>query len=167
MKLVTAALAVLLLLHTAPVCCSPWRKAHPDSDQGVNKALAKKQAPHRSTQPSHEPATASPSSLSSLSASLSDTDTSSSGNAFEVLQRMTAWLKQASDPSSAHKLSCSSDALSTWTDDCDALSASEEHRTQLSALLTICHHQRNSKASIPIDCLEWLQGNLEVDTCVE
>lgn len=162
MKFVTAALAVLLLHHTAPACCSPWRRSQPDSDQGVNKALARKQASHRSPQPSHEPT-----SSSSLSPSLSDTDTPSSGNAFEVLQRMTAWLKQASDPSSLHKLSCSSDALSSWTDDCDALSASEENRIQLSALLTICHHQRNSKASIPIDCLEWLQGNVEVDTCVE
>lgn len=155
MKLAAPVLIALLLSLIEAAYASPWRKAQSNAAAGSEKnAVTQKAASQLSAQSVHSP--------SALHA-----DSSASPDSHQVLPQMTAWLKQASDHSSLHKFDCSSDALSGWTSDCDALSVSEEHRSQLAALLTVCHHQRNSKAAIPIECLQWLRTAVEVDNCIE
>lgn len=86
---------------------------------------------------------------------------------FDVLLLTKEWLAAAADPSQLFKLACTSDATSSWIDHCDVVAASEDLKMQMATLLTICQHQRVSKASVPTECTEWLEGLSGIVACSE
>lgn len=158
MRARASSLGVSLLLLTTPAVCSPWRVAERFKTSEV-LASHSAETSAQATTPS-SPSTPSPPNLLSSS---SDPPSDSA----EVLLLTKAWLNAAADPSRLYKLACSEEATSSWTDNCDSLAGSEHRKMQMAALLTICQHQRTSRASVPEECTEWLQARGAIEPCVE
>lgn len=154
MRVQVSTFAASLLLFVRPSFCSPWRRA--------GRPFADREAPSYSADNTVE--TAPPPSQRHSSSSPSNPVP---GDVSEVLLRTKAWLKDAADPSTFDELACSDEAISSWTDRCDDLAGSEDHKMQLATLLTICQHRRSSKANVPVECVEWLDERGPLDTCVE
>lgn len=148
-SLTTAVVAVLLLFST-PSRCSIWRRPEP---AGTPARSALDTVTHHNPQTSDR--------------SLSTTHHNPSNPSELSPQSAAAWLQQASDPAHVFKLGCTEDDTSGWVDNCDILASSQQHKLQLSALLTVCQLQSSTQAHIPLECRAWLDGQAEVGRCIE
>lgn len=86
----------------------------------------------------------------------------------ELANKIASWLSQAPhNPATQYSTSCTDHAIASWTDRCDALSGNQQRQRELSALLTVCQHQKSSRSSVPTECTMWLSGQGQVDACIE
>lgn len=151
------AAAALFLLSALPSSCSAWRIA---DRFRANAELGAHQTATPLAQQNRQP------SRTSLHDAL-PLPSAPSSDPIEVLLLAKEWLAAAADPSKLFKLACTDEAVDSWMDRCDVVAASEPLKIQMATLLTICQHQRVSKASVPTECTDWLEGVSDVVACSE